>query len=69
MKGGDTIFRTILITEAIHKTTGIRKTFNGRYDPVTLQRQNYKVLRSYQKKFRMTDEEFATHGHEMEEKK
>ena len=63
------IFRTILVTECIHTVTGVRKTIYGRYDPVTLQRKSLKVLRSYQKKFTMTDEDFARYGHEMEEKK
>ena len=63
-----TIVRTILITECINKDTAQRKTFYGRYDPVTLERRRWKIIRSYQKKFTMTDEEFATHGKEMEEK-
>lgn len=63
-----TIVRTILITECINKDTAQRKTFYGRYDPVTLERRRWKILRSYQKKFTMTDEEFANHGKEMEEK-
>lgn len=57
------IFRTILITECINKITAQRKTFYGRYDPVTLERNHWKVLRSYQQKFTMSDEEFAKHAH------
>ena len=60
------IFRTILITECINKLTAQKKTFYGRYDPVTLERQHWKVLRSYHKKFTMTDEEFAKYGKEKE---
>ena len=62
------IYRTVLITECINKITAQRKNFYGRYDPVTLERQHYKVLKSYKKKFTMTDEEFANYGHEVEEK-
>ena len=68
MKGGDIIYRTILVTECIHTVSGLRTTIYGRYDAVTLQRKSLKVLRSYPKKYSMTDAEFAKYGHEMEEK-
>ena len=62
------MYRTILVTECIHLLTGQRTTVYGRYDAVTLQRRNLKVMKSYPKKYSMTDEEFAKYGHEMEEK-
>lgn len=60
------MIRTILVTKAINTVTGDIKYFYGRYDPVTLTRNHFKVLSSVSKKFSMTDEEFVKHAKEKE---
>lgn len=62
-----TIFRTILITEAENEVTGEKKCFYGRYDPVTLKKNHWKIINTFSRKYTMTDEEFATHGRIKEE--
>ena len=66
MKGGDTIIRTILITECEHKITKERRLFYGRYDPVTLERQKWRILDSHKEQYTMTDEEFVRHAKKKE---
>ena len=61
-KGGTKLIRTILVTECINEKTGQEKRFYGRYDPVTLQRGNWKVVNSFSQKYSMTDEEFVKHA-------
>ena len=56
------MIRTILVTIAINSKTGEKKNFYGRYDPVTLARGNWKVIKSYSQKYTMTDEEFVKHA-------
>ena len=56
------MIRTILITECENSVTHERKTFYGRYDPVTLARGNWVPVKLESKKFSMTDEEFVKHA-------
>lgn len=63
-----TIFRTILITEVEHEITKERRCFYGRYDPVTLKKNHWKILNTFSRKYSMTDEEFARYGHIKEDK-
>lgn len=56
------MIRTVLITECIHKATNEKKTFYGRYDPVTLERKGYKVIRAYIQKYEMSDEQFVKYA-------
>ncbi len=62
------MIRTILITECEHAVTHEKKTFYGRYDPVTLARGYWKVVNTYSQKYSMTDEEFVKHAKVKEEK-
>ena len=62
MEGGCILIRTILVTECVNEKTGQEKRFYGRYDPVTLQRSNWKVVNSFSQKYSMTDEEFVKHA-------
>ena len=54
--------RTILITECENVITKERRCFYGRYDPVTLQRCNWKIINTFSRKYSMTDEEFVKHA-------
>lgn len=54
--------RTILITECENEITKERRCFYGRYDPVTLQRGNWKILNTFSRKYFMTDAEFVRYG-------
>ena len=61
-RGGERVIRTILITECEHVVTKEKKTFYGRYDPVTLARGCWKVVNTYSQKYSMSDEEFVKHA-------
>ena len=56
------MIRTILITECENTITKEHKCFYGRYDPVTLQRGNWKIINTFSRKYSMTDEEFVKHA-------
>lgn len=56
------MIRTILVTLVENKITRERKEIYGRYDPVTLERQNYKVLESFKRQYEMSDETFARYA-------
>lgn len=56
------MIRTILVTECEHRITKERRNFYGRYDPVTLERGNWKVLNTCSKKYSMSDETFVKHA-------
>lgn len=54
--------RTILVTKVENKITKEQREFYGRYDPVTMERQNWKILDSFKRQYEMSDETFATYG-------
>ena len=54
--------RTILVTKVENKITKEQREFYGRYDPVTMERQNWKILDSFKRQYEMSDETFALHG-------
>lgn len=54
--------RTILVTKVINKITKEEREFYGRYDPVTMERQNWKILDSFKRQYEMSDETFAIYG-------
>ena len=56
------MIRTILISECEHNITKERRNFYGRYDPVKLEREGWKVYNTYQQKYTMSDETFAKYG-------
>lgn len=58
------IIRTILCTTIENNITHEQKEIYGRYDPVTLQRNQYKILSACTRKYEMTDEEFVKHAKE-----
>lgn len=60
--------RTILVTECENRITKEKRCFYGRYDPVTLERGKWKILKSYQQKYTMSDEDFVKHGKLKEDK-
>ena len=60
--------RTILVTECENRITKEMRCFYGRYDPVTLERGKWQILKSYQQKYTMTDEDFVKHGKLKEDK-
>lgn len=57
-----TIYRTILETTCKKEKTGETKVFYGRYDPVTLERQHWRIQSTKRVKYEMSDEEFAKHA-------
>ena len=58
------IIRTILCTTIENIITKEQKEIYGRYDPVTLQRNQYKVISAISRRYEMTDEEFVKHAKE-----
>lgn len=60
------MIRTVLITSCYRGNE--RKVFYGRYDPVTLERQGWKIECTMRKKFKMSDEDFAKYGTEVNQK-
>lgn len=58
------MIRTVLITSCYRGNE--RKTFYGRYDPVTLERQGWKIEATMTKKFKMSDADFVRYGTEVE---
>ena len=56
------MIRTILVTEVENKITKEKRCFYGRYDPVTMERNNWKVLNTSRVKYEMSDEEFVKHA-------
>lgn len=59
--------RTILVTVAEHKITKERREFYGRYDPVTMERQNWAILNTFKRKYEMDDTTFARHATKKED--
>ena len=55
--------RTILITEVL-SPEGIPEKMYGKYDPITLNRQGYKIIDTYKQMYVMDDKTFATYGKE-----
>ena len=53
--------RTILVTEVLDPD-GEEKFIFGKYDPITLNRQGYKIIEIYRQLYVMDDETFATYG-------
>ena len=60
--------RTILVTDCENRITKERRCFYGRYDPVTLERGNWKIIDSYSEKWSMTDETFVKYGKRLTKK-
>lgn len=53
--------RTILITEVV-TPDGERDFIYGKYDPITLNRQGYKIIETYRQMYVMDDKTFATYA-------
>lgn len=53
--------RTILVTEVLDPD-GEQDFIYGKYDPITLNRQGYKIIETYRQLYVMDDETFATYG-------
>lgn len=53
------MIRTILITKVENKITKEQKEIYGRYDAVKLQKEGYKILDTFKRKYTMSDTEFA----------
>ncbi len=56
------MIRTVLVTKAINKITKEEREFYGRYDPITMDRNNWKILESFKRKYEMSDETFARYA-------
>lgn len=59
--------RTILVTLAENVITKERREFYGRYDPVTLERKSWRILKTFRRKYEMSDETFALHAEKKED--
>lgn len=55
--------RTILVTEVI-TPEGIHTKIYGKYDPISLNRQGFRILDTYRQMYVMDDKTFATYGKE-----
>ena len=53
------MIRTILVTKVENKITKEQKEIYGRYDAVKLQKDGYKILDTFKRKYTMSDQEFA----------
>lgn len=58
----DTIIRTVLVTEVLNTATNVKSEIYGRYDPVTLDRQGYKILNSFRRQYEISDALVAKYG-------
>lgn len=56
------IIRTILVTEVLNTQTNIKSEVYGRYDPVTLDRQGYKILGTTRRQYEISDALVAKYG-------
>lgn len=56
------MIRTILVTVVKNRTTGETSEIYGRYDAVTLERNNLIPVDSFKRKYKMTDDTFAHYG-------
>lgn len=56
------MIRTILVTKVENKITKEQKEIYGRYDAVKLQKEGYKILDSFKRKYTMSDTDFAMRG-------
>ncbi len=61
------MIRTVLITEAVNEEGTEKKILYGRFDIVALTNQGFHVVKSYKKRFSMSDETFALNGKPIEE--
>lgn len=61
------MIRTILVTKVENKITKEIKEIYGRYDAVKLQKDGYKIIDSFKRKYTMTDSEFAMRAKRVEE--
>ena len=61
------MIRTILVTKVENVITREIKEIYGRYDAVKLQKDNYKILDTFKRKYTMSDSEFAMRGRRVEE--
>lgn len=56
------MIRTILVTEVKNVITQEQKEIYGRYDPVTLERNGFKVVNSFRRRYEMSDETFVKYA-------
>lgn len=56
------MIRTILVTEVKNVITQEQKEIYGRYDPVTLERNGFKVVNSFRRRYEMNDETFVKYA-------
>lgn len=56
------MIRTILVTEVKNRITQEEKEIYGRYDPVTLERNQWAIIKTYSRRYEMSDEEFVKHA-------
>lgn len=61
------MFRTILVTEVENPLTGENKEIYGRYDAVKLEKDGFKIVRTFKRKYTMTDAQFAKYAQKKEE--
>ena len=59
--------RTILVTLCENQITKERREFYGRFDPVTMNRQSWKILETFKRKYEMDDSTFAQHATKKED--
>lgn len=56
------MIRTILVTKVENKITREQKEIYGRYDAVKLEKDGYKIIDSFKRKYTMSDSDFAMRG-------
>lgn len=61
------MIRTILVTEVENRITKEVKEIYGRYDAVKLQNENYDILRTFKRKYKMSDTKFALNAQRVED--
>lgn len=61
IKDGNMI-RTILVTKIENRITKEVREIYGRYDAVKLEKDNYRILDSFKRKYTMSDSDFAKYG-------
>lgn len=61
------MIRTILVTKVENKITKEVKEIYGRYDAVKLQKDGYKIIDTFKRRYTMSDSDFAMRAKKVEE--
>ena len=61
------MIRTVLVTKVMNNQTNETEEIYGRYDAVKLSRAGYSIVGTSQRKYKMSDADFAKYGEKVSE--